>query len=797
MEAGSGVRIRTLPDQTVTPLIVFPDKDEFAWRHEQATRIEMHNEDEAIKALNALKHPFEAWPVSPIPGLKNSFSTSWLFLVRLPEGNGNVIFPSVTDRFAVDMMSTIQRDAGIFSLVHLPAARITNPFENIEGLLDPYVKECAAFKVEVPRSWKNKDGQNMELDLMAHFQTVSSMEEIRSIAIRERGCQVINIRWDTCQLTFEAELAALYHLVAEHRLDEQRPADASLRAFEMILDFNSCRWPHWIDLFREFPHLKNPSYVIHGTPKVLVAKFKSLDGHHRAALEGLKEVKNGLYFVNGCPGAGKTEWNMILSALIQSKKAPRCKRPAPILFLVDINKTVDDAANRYQRLCRESGLSLKIIRMHSWPYEMRHSEKLNESHSKQDEENDELDFTKKFMTTACLATYCPSSRDQDTAPTLDEAAWEHYEKQKAGRFEHLERLLRRVDEGDAFSTADWRVLCGQVSSLYRDVLSQADFIATTPAASYGGLNKFFHPKLIFMDEAPHARELTTLIAIAYYNPLLWIFTGDVKQTRPFVKSMPRQRAQCVGSKFNPYSEQLRLSTMARASAAGALNCRLLVNKRAFGNLERLPSRMFYGEQMISGYDEASRFPASTRHLQGYLQSLDRMGGVGELDDNRVVVRLHASKERGLHSSFWNPAHHKWLLEQAQRLLRDENFRSTTGSAGTMMIEAPYSAAVRQYKSEVETWPAEWQDRVEVLTVDRAQGNQADVVFLDMVRTTKPGFMEDPQRLNVAITRARQAEIIVLHQRMTMKYVRGPIRVKTMYLSQILDDAVKNRRFISI
>ncbi|POR34168.1 Putative ATP-dependent helicase [Tolypocladium paradoxum] len=795
MSASSALAVRVLPEQTVTPLFAFPEQDEFVWRHEQGTLIELHNEQEALKRMNERRFPLKAWPIAPIPGLTTSFTKSWLFLVKIPMAEANVDFPSMTDRFTIDMESKVDRPEGTFSLVHLPAARVQNPYEGLENSGNCSTKNFAAFKVDVPRSWQSDDGINVELDLMSNFQTASSISDATNITVAHQKFQIITIKWDTCSLTFEAELAALRHLTDEHRLDELKPHKMSVKAFQMIKDFNNVPFIHSRDLFDEFPQLKNPGHFSHRISRVLVDKFKTLNADHRAAFEGLKNIPNNLYFVNGCPGSGKTEWNMVLSAIIQSKKSPNSRRRhTPILFLVDINKTVDDAANRYHSLCKTAGLKLRIIRMHGWPYEMRNSNKLNKGGSKGHQESEsELDFSKKFLTIASLSRHTTSGRNRNEAPTLDEAAWEYFERHQDGCFPGLKKLLVRMETGEALGTEDWRSIRRQVSFLYRTVLSQTDFIATTPVAAYGGFSKLFEPDLVFMDEAPHARELTTLIPIAYYSPLAWIFTGDVKQTRPFVKSTGKRDIKNEGMKFNPFAEQLRVSTMARAAAVNALNCKLLVNKRAYGNLHRLPSKMFYEAEMISGHDEASMYPPSAQQLKEYLKKL---GGVPDVNENRVVVRLKESQEKMHRDSFWNPAHHEWLLEQVQHLLRDDAFHTVTGptgAGGTIMIATPYSTAARQYNAEVRKWPKEWQDRVEVLTVDKAQGNQADVVFLDMVRTIKAGFMDDPQRLNVAITRARQAEVIIMHHRMTMKYVRGDIRVKTQYLTQVWDDAVEGRR----
>ena len=51
--------------------------------------------------------------------------------------------------------------------------------------------------------------------------------------------------------------------------------------------------------------------------------------------------------------------------------------------------------------------------------------------------------------------------------------------------------------------------------------------------------------------------------------------------------------------------------------------------------------------------------------------------------------------------------------------------------------------------------------VKVDTVDSMQGSEADVVILSFVRSTrKCGFLADPRRLNVALTRAKSNLFLV-------------------------------------
>ncbi|CAG1960616.1 unnamed protein product [Fusarium graminearum] len=774
--------------QSLPPLYVLSEST-YVHRHEQGTLIEQKNELDILVRFNERRTTFQAWPIAPIPGLATSFHVPWLVLVVVPQMSEDLVFPSLDDNFHIDFERRIELPDGTYSLVNLPATRIGNPYEDVDYLVSKGVAKCAAFKVDVCRSWKNEEGEQVSLDLMSSMQTASSLDDFESISLDKSKHQTITITWDTFSNTFEAELSALRRLTQECQLESRQVGQKSKAAFKMILDLKGSD-KTFLDLYNLFPHLKNPKASEHRIRHTILRKFRSFNSDHLAAFRGLRRIPNGLYFVNGCPGAGKTEWNMVVSALLQSKPRPGAKRRSPILFLVDLNKTVDDAADRYYGLCKEAGLKLRIVRMHGWPYEIRNSSKLNASTSENDDGHG-TDFTKKFLATMSINKNVCVGRNPNKAPTLDEAAWEYYEKHQNDGFLALKRVLMRMDTGEVLNNDDWKTLRTQVTKLYTAVLRQTDFIATTPVAAYGGFSRHFKPEIIFIDEAPHARELTTLIPIAYFEPIAWILTGDVNQTRPFVKSGDIRDTYKQGIEFNPFAEQMRVSLMARAAKVGAINSSLLINKRAYGNLQKLPSVLFYHGRMISGHPAKKQFPETVSYLRTYLEKL---GGGSKLKENRVVIALTKSKEETHCRSFWNPVNHQWVVGQVQALLQDSAFRCVTDieQPGRVMIQTPYSVAMRQYTHTVKQWPDEWQNRVEVLTVDRAQGNQADVVFLDMVRTTRPGFMDEPQRMNVAITRARQAEVILMHPEMTFR-LRAGLRVPTDYTSKVWNDAVQDGR----
>ena len=58
--------------------------------------------------------------------------------------------------------------------------------------------------------------------------------------------------------------------------------------------------------------------------------------------------------------------------------------------------------------------------------------------------------------------------------------------------------------------------------------------------------------------------------------------------------------------------------------------------------------------------------------------------------------------------------------------------------------------------------------VSLNTVDKFQGQEADIVYLSMVQTNKVGFLDSVNRVNVAITRAREKIIVFGHKEFFLK-----------------------------
>lgn len=141
---------------------------------------------------------------------------------------------------------------------------------------------------------------------MAEFRIAHAIDDFADIALDTPKSTKIVIQWSIISVTADTELAALRHLTEEKRIGERRPSEKSLQAFKTILDFHRPD-KTYRNLHDDFPQLANPSDRKYKVRAGLLKKFNAFNEDHRAAYHGLTKYADGLYFLQGCPGAGKTE----------------------------------------------------------------------------------------------------------------------------------------------------------------------------------------------------------------------------------------------------------------------------------------------------------------------------------------------------------------------------------------------------------------------------------------------------------------------------------------------------------
>ena len=102
----------------------------------------------------------------------------------------------------------------------------------------------------------------------------------------------------------------------------------------------------------------------------------------------------------------------------------------------------------------------------------------------------------------------------------------------------------------------------------------------------------------------------------------------------------------------------------------------------------------------------------------------------------------------------NPAEAGWVAKILENLLQAGDLEETD-----IGIITPYAGQVRAIRDAL----TERNDSVEVNTVDGYQGREKDVIIFSCVRSNSDGnvgFLADPRRLNVALTRAKRGLIVI-------------------------------------
>lgn len=556
------------------------------------------------------------------------------------------------------------------------------------------------------------------------------------------------------ETTTEAELKALKNCTGKLVSDKQ------YRAFCHSVESFSPSEIVAHNLFDKCPHMKDLSLIPDPTVRQkLQNMLEELDLDQRKAFQELERIPEATFWLPGGPGGGKTKWALTVAALAMAGQ-PRTK----VLYLVDINKPLTETANKMGSLVKSLGLKNKVVRMYVWP-EARRRKGICDAPRTPKETRE---YIAAYLNGAAKRAKS-AANDGLTVETLDDVVLAPF-RTDPDAFPALR------DVGQSKPDEESGIELEQFEDLYRQGLEQVDFIATTPVAARWGPHSMWQPDIVIFDEAAHARELSTLISVAFYNPSAWIFLGDHHQTQPFFRSTL------------PEAQQLGLSTLERKARRGEITHQLLVNHRARGDLHEMASEIIYDGKMRSGLNVEDQCPPSTHYLQQWL--VDK--GFLTSPNSRVILDIPWSEEKSAGNGQWhNPCQRWWVTTLTQELLDDKHFTTTDGkSPGTILIIVPYRTAAARYSGFVNGLSTEAESRrVKVRTTGTVQGEEADVVFFDHVRTVATGHTDDKNKLCVSITRARQAEIIVMTENAAKSKApeeKGARRGTTTWLKKVWD-----------
>ncbi|RDW80673.1 hypothetical protein BP5796_05371 [Coleophoma crateriformis] len=448
-----------------------------------------------------------------------------------------------------------------------------------------------------------------------------------------------------------------------------------------------------------------------------------------------------------------------------------------VAYSVDTNFGVDDVALRMDRKCKELGLNKKIIRLHSLK-----SEKAGVYRRFANDDNaPENRF--QAVTDTMLAEIA-------AAQFLTDITGNYIARRKAGDprrvLEHMslaqamfDRMNSQADLGittalrlrsmlrfygkDGSRGTDGKTrthIKEELNILMAETLQNADALIGTHIV-FARFNVFTNikPTLFIVDEASRCSEIRSCIPKAFYNPQVVMFLGDPRQLRPVVKSAGKHHDFDKDSYYlNPYQYTGLLPYIEHLIMADGDTFMLTHQHRCLGDIPHWPSKQFYYGRVTTSPltpDEKTKVTAARDFVQEVLGCEKRT--------NRLAVNLHGSrwyKEQGGFSSV-NPDQLAQMKKDLQLIMDDKRFDGMS-----IMILSFYKAQCQPLRELVKPLVAPdraagRKDRIEVRTVDGAEGYQADIVLIHTVRAKGAQFIGDPNRMCVAFTRARFLQLVYL------------------------------------
>ena len=317
----------------------------------------------------------------------------------------------------------------------------------------------------------------------------------------------------------------------------------------------------------------------------------------------------------------------------------------------------------------------------------------------------------------------------------------------AGLNEAMHAMYDPTEKSKAYASAQ-RLL----QKIEQDIIQNARIVATTLIKSGGAqFQAGASFSVVVLDEATQATLPASLIPLQLLDDnrpgsQRVVFAGDHKQLAPTVISVPAREGGYAVSIFEILIEQggcptLLLDTQYRMHAA----------------ISDFPRSYFYQGAVVDAPAPAASLPAATQLLRGV-----RWPVRGQ---PVALVRMDAWEKVGAGGSKTNPGEARAIVECVRRLRHSCPALFSGGGDDTVGVAVLTAYNGQKALIQALLRQAEQAQDVVVSTVDGFQGREAHVVLISMVRANtlqSVGFWADERRLNVVLTRARSALIVVGH-----------------------------------
>ncbi|KAK5642264.1 hypothetical protein RI129_008431 [Pyrocoelia pectoralis] len=506
------------------------------------------------------------------------------------------------------------------------------------------------------------------------------------------------------------------------------------------------------------PHILHPNVELYtiqlpSSQQQLYCKGNLNESQKKAVLEAsyiCQRSAPGIYLIQGPPGTGKT--TVILNILEQILYHPNyLKKQMCILLLAPSNAAVDELVFRLSHLktsMKAEGRELKLIR-----YGSKHMH-----HSVMRYSLDEI--AKSNVQNDLLRTVSHDNQQLLKRICKDMGKLQALTVQHPGNIKNRNNLA--IVKRDYDKTCR-RVMAPQyniaLQKCEQQLLSGAEIICTTLSSCITSqMEDIFrrYPNRIgccIVDETTQSNEQEVLTPLKL-GVNKFVLVGDPKQLPGVVQNRD--------VKNSGYGESLFSRIMSNFPNDHSNPVQLLnVQYRMHPEISQFPNRTFYNGRLQDS-DSVKTRPSIFKNLRPYV--------VFNFDMESIIM----SQE------YVNKPETFCVIKILNVITKRYTNNYSIG------IVTPYN----NQKSEITRHlkMIQYRPNITVNTVDSFQGQEKDIIIMSCVRENTNNFLNDEQRLNVAVTRARHALIIIGSSSLFMtSSIFGTIR----------DDARRRKLFIDV
>ena len=291
---------------------------------------------------------------------------------------------------------------------------------------------------------------------------------------------------------------------------------------------------------------------------------------------------------------------------------------------------------------------------------------------------------------------------------------------------------------------DWLTRLGSERSFHGAVLREARIVAGT-CIGLGSTPAFQQDEydLCIVDEASKATATETLVPMSRSRRT--ILVGDPKQLPPFIESLDDENGEPAFSGDARKSLlQVLLSELPKANVE-----ELFEQRRMCSSIGQLVSHAFYENKLenVRGDDERSEAVTRVYPTPVVWLSTSKLS-------NRIENPMPGD-------TYENGLEVQEVIEQLKAIAR--HTRKGKHPVEVAVIAA-YSAQVALLRDRIAQQIGQHNGfTIEVNTVDAFQGREADICIYSVTRSNdkgRIGFQREKERLNVALSRARDALVII-------------------------------------